>query len=85
MRKLLVPLSQNPWILWGCFAAGFVLPHAFVLFLLLGAAAGWKGLKKEYAGVGRYWHEKSAEAVEGARLPPPLAPCRGGTLSWQMV
>ncbi len=86
MKKVLVRLSKNPWILWGSFAAGFLLPHAFALFLALGTVAGWRGLKKEYADVGAYWHDKAVGAVESVELPRPAAPSpRGAALSLQMV
>ncbi|WP_456453143.1 hypothetical protein [Hydrogenimonas sp.] len=85
MRHLLERLSQNPWVLWGSFAAGFVVPYAFALFLPLGAVAGWRGFKKEYADVGAYWADKAVDAAQSVGTPRSLAPCRRGTLSFQMV
>ena len=73
-------MSANPWILWGSFAAGFVLPFVFLFFLLLAAFAAWRAVCNEYEDVGHYWMERAEETTEKMHreyshtftLEPPL-------------
>jgi hypothetical protein len=74
-------LSADPRILWGSFAAGFLCPPVFLLFLALGTVRAYRAFKEEYADVGRYWHGRAAGSAEKVALPrqPRLgetpAPC----------
>lgn len=72
--KYLENASKNRWALWGTFAAGFILPPFFFLFVPLAAIAAWREFRDEYGEVGLYWQKRAEEAVQVAetRLPTPV-------------
>ena len=74
MRRTLNTLSQDPRILWGSFAAGFLFPPLFLLFLLLGTLRAVEAFRSEYADVGGYWRDKARETAKKAALPEPPRP-----------
>ncbi len=82
MIKCLETASKNRWVLWGTFAAGFILPPFFLLLVPLAAIAAWRELRGEYGEVGIYWRKKANEAVHAVEthLPstiPQTAPAHG--------
>ena len=57
-------LSSNPWCLWVLFGTGFILPVAFLPFLLLAAISAWNALKREYRDVEAYWGKRVSDVSE---------------------
>ena len=58
IKKEALRLAQDPYVLWGSFAAGFLIPYCFILFAALGLVAAWQGLKSEYGDVAAAWHDR---------------------------
>ncbi|WP_353661487.1 hypothetical protein [Hydrogenimonas sp. SS33] len=63
--------SKNPvfadkraLLMWGSFAAGFLWPPLFLLFLWLGIRTLWREAKREYAQAASYMKEESAKTLE---------------------
>ncbi len=73
---------RNPILLWGSFAAGFLCPYFFTIFLSLGIASAYRALRIEYRELGPYWQAKSQKVPFRVRRwlhhrpAYPLAPSR---------
>jgi hypothetical protein len=63
MKQRVQIKTATVWI-WGSFAAGFIFPPAFALFLPLACVAAWRAFKEEYEEVGAEIKER---AVSGAQ------------------
>ncbi|WP_457592899.1 hypothetical protein [Hydrogenimonas sp.] len=49
---------EQQLFIWSLFAAGFLMPPLFLLFIPLALRAAWRGFSSEYEEVVAYWQEK---------------------------
>ena len=71
-RTNLTTAAGNPWLLWGSFALGFLIPWCFLLFLPLAAIAAWRELSNEYEEVALHWSDAARSAA--GRMKEEAAP-----------
>ena len=58
IKKEALRLARDPYVLWGSFAVGLLIPYCFILFAALGLVAAWQGLKSEYGDAAAAWHDR---------------------------
>lgn len=71
IKKETLRLARDPYVLWGSFAAGFLIPYSFILFVVLGLVAAWQGLKSEYGDVAAAWHDSLTPKLQAKKCERP--------------